>query len=339
MRHCPRFAALAALVAGCAGPGTSAKGPERPGGEGAEIDITRAALPFKVLRARGGAEISPEVFWRELGATRAVCIGESHKNPHHHWAQLHVFDKLSAQNRLAGVETALGMEMFQRPFQGVLDDFAAGRISESELLTRSGYAKRWGYDWGFYKPIVRMAKERSSAILALNTERELTKRVSRAGLSKLTPDERAKLPELDLENVEHRAWFDSMMGDMGGAHGHGSASHGKDSPHAEMTPEEAAKKAEEAKAASERIYAAQVLWDETMAEGAARWLSHGGRRQIVILAGQGHCHDSGVVARLKRRGVARSVSVLPILETGEGEVAQALAEPNNDFLLVMLVPK
>ena len=334
MRHLSLFAVLAL---GCAGSARSVDAPTKHGADNGEIDITRAALPYKFLRARGGTEISADELWRELGAARAVCIGESHKNPHHHWAQLHLFDKLSQRNREGGVETALGMEMFQRPFQGVLDDFAAGRIDEPALLARSGYQQRWGYDWGFYGPIVRLAVERRSPILALNTERELTKRVSRAGLAKLTAAERAKLPELDLENPEHRAWWNQIMGDMGGAHGHGSHGEGDEKPEAEEAEAEEAE--DQGESPGDRIYAAQVLWDETMAEGAARWLGQGGKRQIIILAGNGHCHDSAIVGRLKRRGVTPAVSIQPILETGEGEIAEALAKPMNDFLMVMTIPK
>ena len=106
------------------------------------------------------------------------------------------------------------------------------------------------------------------------------------------------------------------MGDLDQAHGGG-------------------KQGDEASGAAERIYAAQVLWDETMAEGASRWLTGGVNRHIVILAGNGHCHESAIVRRLKRRGVKSAVSVRPIVDDGEGNVAALLAEPENDYLFVM----
>jgi uncharacterized iron-regulated protein len=328
------------------------------------VDITAAALPFKILRARGGTEVPTEEFLAELAGAAAVCIGESHKNPHHHWAQLHLFDELSKRNAAAGIETALGMEMFQRPFQGVLDDYAAGRISDKEMLARTGYEQRWGYDWGFYGPIVKLAVDRKHPLLALNTERELTKRISKLGPAKLSADERARLPELQLDDPRHRAWWDKIMGDMGDGHGqahgegHGGDGHGGEGGdegggHGEADEDEGDENdgqagpdgegegegKKPADSASERIYAAQVLWDETMAEGAVRWLGEGKRRQVVILAGNGHCHDSAVVGRIKRRGVSGAVSVRPILEAGDGEVAAALAEPETDYLLVMTIPE
>ena len=65
---------------------------------------------------------------------------------------------------------------------------------------------------------------------------------------------------------------------------------------------------------AERIYTVQVLWDETMADGGAKWLAANPRGHLVILAGNGHCHDSAIVGRIKRRGVTDVVSVRPVID-------------------------
>ena len=62
------------------------------------------------------------------------------------------------------------------------------------------------------------AASAGAKLLALNASRELTKKVSRQGLEALTPDERAQVPELKLDDVRHRAWFDGLMSELGGAH-------------------------------------------------------------------------------------------------------------------------
>ena len=60
----------------------------------------------------------------------------------------------------------------------------------------------------------------------------------------------------------------------------------------------------------ERYYAAQVVWDETMAESAAHWLSeHAPVRRLLIVAGQAHCQHSAIPSRLERRG-ARNVAAI-----------------------------
>jgi len=347
---------FATLAAGCGGAArTGARGPSEARG------VEAAALPFRMLRARGGQEITWDAFLAELDGAAAVCVGENHRNPHDHWAQLHLLDQLTARNRKAGVATALGMEMFQRPFQGVLDDFAAGRIDEAALLSRSGWKDRWGFDWALYRPMVVLARDRGATLLALNIPRELTKKVSRRGIDKLTPADRGRLPEMVLDDAEHRAWWDSIMEGLGGGHGQSGSSADGEEGEEEGDGDEGKKaggkkakgKAEEGdaarlaadNAAGERVYAAQVLWDESMAERASTWLradktgaGGGRRRQIVIVAGNGHCHESAIVRRIERRGIAAAVSVRPIIDAGDGEVAALLAAPENDYLFVMTPP-
>lgn len=301
--------AAQALVA-CGGAAAGSRASARGGADGGTRGIEAAALPFRVLRARGGQEISRETLVEELAAARAVCVGESHKNPHHHWVQLFLLRELSARAAKGGRALALGMEMFQRPFQGVVDDFAAGRIDEAALLERTGWAERWGYDFGLYRPMVFLARDSGLPILALNAPKELTRKVARHGLDQLTPEEKASLPELDLENAEHRAFFEEAT------QGHAMPEGG-----------------------AENFYAAQVIWDETMAETAAAWARGGEDRQVVILAGLGHCHRAAIPQRLARRGVSPAVSVIPVIDDGRGRVADLLAKPQSDYLVVMSVPR
>jgi hypothetical protein len=88
---------------------------------------------------------------------------------------------------------------------------------------------------------------------------------------------------------------------------------------------------------ADRIYTAQVLWDETMATGAAQWAKSQPGGVLVLLAGNGHCHDSAIINRIKRRGVDRVISVQPVLDV-EGRVARALAKPTNDYIVVLELP-
>jgi hypothetical protein len=71
-----------------------------------------------------------------------------------------------------------------------------------------------------------------------------------------------------------------------------------------------------------------------MADTAAGWLAGGEGRQVVILAGKGHCHDSAMVRRIERRGAGRVVSVHTVMDDG-GSVAAALARPLTDYLIVL----
>jgi uncharacterized iron-regulated protein len=138
--------------------------------------------------------------------------------------------------------------------------------------------------------------------VALNAPREITRKVAREGLDALTPEERATVPPLDLTVEAHRAFVREAFG----AHG------------AQM---DAAK--------FERFYTAQVVWDETMAEGVARWLAAAGPgSRMVVVAGNGHVQGRHAIpARAERRGAAPYVSIVQeVVEPGTSEpVARDLA--------------
>ena len=288
-----------------------------------------------MLDARTGRQVDTETFWASVAGSRVVCVGEEHPNPHHHWFQLEVVGQAAARRN--GASLALGMEMFQRPFQGVLDDYAAKRIGTAALLSRSGYEERWGYDYALYGPTIDRARDAGAALLALNAPRELTKKLVRQGLEGLAPDDRKQVPELVLDDKQHRAWFDATMEDMSGPHGPPpKAEASSEPPPPPAAPEDKNEPADAAPPmpSADRIYAAQVLWDEMMADGAASWAKAKPTGLVVLLAGNGHCHDSAIVNRIKRRGVDRVISIQPVLDV-EGRVARALASPMNDYLVVL----
>jgi uncharacterized iron-regulated protein len=290
------------------GPGGPGGGRGNGSGVGPVKGVEAAALPYAIVDGRSGRAVTEPELWAALATARAVCVGEEHPNPHHHWAQLTIVG--GVVEKMAGKKLALGMEMVQSPFQGVLDDWSAQKIDDAALLSRTGWADRWGYDFALYRPILARARQGGMALVALNAPRELVKAVGKKGVDGLTAEERAKLPPLVLDDAQHRAWFDGVMAAL---EGHGDMENADD------------------------IYAAQVVWDESMAEGARQWLGNGGDT-MVIIAGNGHCHDSAIIRRLVRRGGGPAVSVRPIIDDGEGNVAAALAEAHNDYLFVMTMP-
>ena len=63
------------------------------------------------------------------------------------------------------------MEMFQRPFQKVLDDYIGGKIDEAEFLKGTEYFKRWGFDYQLYRPILLFARSEKIPVVALKSSR------------------------------------------------------------------------------------------------------------------------------------------------------------------------
>ncbi len=339
-RHAVSVLALAVL--GCGGRYGGAP-VERP--QPAAHGIEAAALPYQIVDARTGKSVDEPAFWGRLAAARAVCVGEEHPNPHHHWMQLHVVREL-IKRLPPGTRLALAMEMFQRPFQGVLDDFAAHRIDAAQLRSRSGYEDRWGYDYAFYGPTIDAALGAGAQLLAANAAKELTKKVVHHGLESLTPEEKARLPELKLDDRIHRAWFDALMEDMGGSAAH-SQSKSKDTrddanddgdPASTRPAPQHGGDAGDEMPSADRVYTVQVILDETMADTSARWLAANPGGHLILLAGNGHCHDSAIINRMKRRGIADAISVRGVVDDGEGSVGEALARPINDFLVVLQMP-
>jgi len=66
-----------------------------------------------------------------------------------------IIQKLKQRNP----KIAIAMEMFQRPYQGVLDRYLAGQVSEQELLSKASTTKG-GASWGYYAPILRFARKK-----------------------------------------------------------------------------------------------------------------------------------------------------------------------------------
>tara|TARA_R110002096_G_scaffold408075_1_gene606953 strand:+ start:56872 stop:57804 length:933 start_codon:yes stop_codon:yes gene_type:complete len=303
------------------------------------LKVEEAGLPFHILRATNGREIAPSEFFDELKSAQAICVGESHTDAHHHWAQLEILKVVAEEG-----DFGTGMEMFQRPFQGVLDDFSEGKIGEETMLARTDWKRRWTYDWEFYAPMVRLTVARGGTVLALNISKELKDTWKSVGTEGLSADDRAKMPEMDLDDEQHRTWFRTLMESMSEKHGMGGDPGGHallDDPIEDAEPSEAI--TPEATSLLDptdedfidQIYPVQVLWDETMADTAAKWLLAKANRRLVILAGHGHCHESAMIRRMRRRGITSVVSVRPVVDTGNGEVADLLSAPIHSYLLVM----
>ena len=242
----------------------------------------------------------------ELGtaglAARAIYVGEQHDDPHHHLVELRVLAEIYYRDH----DVALGLEMVQRAFQPALDRYGRGEIDDAELQKEIQWHARWGFDWQLYAPIFDFARAHQIPIVALNARGELTHRIAKVGLAGLTADEQKELPELDLGNVRHKAMVKAEMGE-----GHG----GTGDP-----------------ASFDRLYAAQVTWDETMAETVARRLAAAGApHRMVVFAGYGHVREGlGIPQRAARRGVTPFVTVIP---AARGEVEAEVAAKVADWVV------
>jgi uncharacterized iron-regulated protein len=230
-----------------------------------------AGLNLNVFDAQG-RQLDLESVITDLSRARAVFIGESHDRYDHHVSELEIIRRLYERDM---DRLAIGVEFIQRPFQRDLDAYIAGEIDEREFLRRTQYFDRWGYDFRLYRPIFRFAREHGIPMIALNASQELTRKVARVGLDGLTESEKAGLPgQMDTSDDRYRnrlrKVFDEHSGSTGGNF--------------------------------DRFWEAQLVWDETMAEEAAQYLSTHPDKALVILAGRGHVESGfGIPNRVRRR--------------------------------------
>lgn len=245
-------------------------------------------------------QLTQQQILQELVKANVVYLGETHNSPEDHKAQLEILQALHQQNP----KIAIAMEMFQRPFQDVLDQYLAGKITEAQLVEQSEYDERWGFPWEYYAPILRLAKTNQLPVLALNTPTEVTRKVARSGLENLTNDERRYIPpfsEIWTDNADYRKMAQEVYEQ------HHQAGDGNST-------------------SFERFFTAQVLWDETMAETIAQFVKANPGYQIVVLAGKSHIvYGYGIPSRVARR-LNNNQSVQRSVLLGVSQEAQSAGE-------------
>ncbi len=227
---------------------------------------------------------------------RIIYVGEYHDQYAHHLVELQVLKDLYRK----GEKLAVGMEMFQRPFQKVLDQYIAGAIDERSFLKQTEYFKRWGYDYSLYKPILDFARAEKIPVIALNVKKEITDKVAKNGMDSLTAEEKADIPaQLDFSDQDYR----ERLRDVFNRHkGSGDRSF-------------------------DFFFQAQILWDESMAASVDEFLKKNPDYRVVVMAGGGHlAYGSGIPKRAFRRN-GLPYSILLNDSSVEADIAQYIVMP------------
>jgi len=239
----------------------------------------------------------PDVI-RQVADKKIIYVGETHDRYSHHLLQLEIIQALHGMGR----KVAIGMEMFQRPFQKALDDYLSGRIDERAFLKNSEYFKRWNFDYNLYRPILQLARGEKIPVAALNIRREITDKVGKVGLDSLSEEEKKLIPsQMDFSDRAYRERLEKIF---------------REHPSFEAKN-------------FDFFHQAQILWDETMAESIDRFLKENPDSQMIVLAGSGHLvHGSGIPQRSARRN---GFDYAIILNDGEPEkgIAHLIVYPGT----------
>ncbi len=231
---------------------------------------------------------------------KIVYVGEYHDRFSHHNVELEVVKALAQKNP----KLAVGMEMFQRPFQKTLDDYLSGVIDEREFLKRTEYFKRWSFDYNLYKPILDFARTNKIPVVALNLRREITEKVSKGGMDSLSDEEKKEVPpEMDFSDQEYRDRLKQVFGEH-------KSREGKN---------------------FDFFYQSQILWDETMAQSIDEFLKKNPDYRMVVIAGGGHLsRGSGIPKRAFRRNGYEYAIILSDADVERGAADYIVYPPSLD---------
>lgn len=270
------------------------------GGAG-QLDIA----PNQILNTATGRTANADAIAKAADGLNWVYLGENHATTAHQQLQADIIEALAKRGR----KVIVGLEMLTRPKQPVLDLWHTTSVSESTFLQKIDWKKEWGFDYKFYRPIFQAAREYSLPMVALNVPRDWVRYVGRGGYGNLTDLQKQELPsEFFLGNGDHKQVFTALMGG-----------------HPLTGPQ------------GDNMYAAQVLWDEGMADTALKVMKAKGDKNtvFVVVAGVGHVmYGQGINYRVTRRTGAKGITVSML----QGDEPQKVAKGLGDFVF-MSVPE
>ncbi len=218
-------------------------------------------------------------------ACNVVMVGELHGNPGAHRLQLEMLRAMKNDRR----ELALSTEQFERDVQPVLDRYLKGEITEAEFLKNS---RPWP-NYADYRPLIEFCKANKIPVIAGNIPRRLASRVFKEGVECLdTFTEEEKSWSARELKADAGAYRNKFMDLMGGSDGHNDN--------------------------LERMYAAQCIKDDTMAESIADWLKANPKGRVLHINGGFHSGGGlGVPEKLEALSPGVKIGLVTCVERGE----------------------
>jgi len=252
---------------------------------------------FCVFNGPSGSPLADAAAFKSVvGDGDAIYAGETHDQKKDHNAQL---ETLKALGEARGEKIVVGFEMLNLTLQPILDEYAAGTISEEEFLIKADWKKEWGFDFDLYKPLFDFVREHKLAALALNLPRKVVSKIARVGLDGLSPEEKQYLPaRVEItQNEAYIAYLKESYDNHGKAHDPilGGLKKGMD----EFT--------------FEHYLEAMCAWNEAMGARLADFMNSNPGYAGMVVAGSGHIiYNAGIPASVASRTAGlRPVSFYP----------------------------
>lgn len=223
-----------------------------------------------------------------------VFFGEFHDDPISHWLEMKIIKELSSKGGLV-----IGLEMFERDTQELLDQYMLGEI-DTELLEAEG--RLWNNYKTDYSPIIEHAKEKKIQVVATNIPRSYAKMVYKEGfdvINNLVSEEQQYIAPLPIEYDPNLPGYKNMAKMV---EGHGG----------------------------ENFPKAQAIKDATMAYSISKTFEEG--KKYLHLNGKYHSDNKeGIIWYLKRYKPEFKVLAITVERSGGATISKGLA----DFIIVV----
>lgn len=241
---------------------------------------------YKVFDGNSKKEISFFNMVNDISSRfNVIFVGEKHDDVYSHILELRILTNIYRNNK----KTALSLEMFERDVQKYLDLFLDNSISLKKFLKLS---RPWGNFNTDYYPCVLFAKNHKLPVIAANIPRRYASLLAKKGYNEFM-----KLPATDkiyiadfpvfTKGEYYNNFIKTMKMNMGG---HGSNN------------------------MLERIYMAQCIKDDTMAESINKFLISHSEYTVVHFNGSFHSDFSlGTVEKLKILNNELKICVISIV--------------------------
>ncbi|MGE0764290.1 MAG: ChaN family lipoprotein [Bdellovibrionales bacterium] len=244
------------------------------------LDIKRVLISFLTVCSLGAqAEsvlyrgsnldvVSLDEVLAQIPKGSVVIVSEQHGHAPHHRNQKALIEGLLGQ----GHQVDSALEFVQRRFNLEFERYMAGQLTDEQFTQ----AAEWGkIPFELYKPLIWTPVLSGGRSWGINADRRLTSKVAASGLESLSEKERLELPaDFVVGNGEYFGRFREAMKD-----------------HA--SPDEI-----------ERYFAAQSIWDDTMAYEIKKIHDLAPHRTLVVIVGDFHnAYGGGLPDRLRARGL------------------------------------
>jgi uncharacterized iron-regulated protein len=192
--------------------------------------------------------------WRAVAKANIIYVGETHDRAGDHAYELHLVRGM-IRRRTA---FAIGWEMFDQTQQPSLDAWDRGVISLRQLFRDTGFDRAWAVYSPIYSEILKTAQRFARKNVALNATPALVRKV--ANEQYLSSRERAQLPRGFTTSEAGYRNFASLMGKHPGL----------------------------AAGNLRSFFAAENVWDQTMADRIVQFSRLQSGVKLVVLTGRGH---------------------------------------------------